>query len=179
MINLPCLINGNTREKRGLFVLIVLLLFFVHISGQTCNKIFSSYSFGLQKLDFFHQGSVGIIGPKVRLELQQGFGQRNMASGMLFSQTGAQGAYQIACKYLLINPYLRYAFGGLSGPFKFMYHRVEFGVLYVYESSKSTKFPLDLICSSGLGCGWEIQNKSNQHNYLDYSINVGLQYTFK
>lgn len=164
---------------------LMFLIFFFQFLGfqiiaQVCSiKPVISYAFGMQKMDFFHQVSGGIQSKGLRLEIQQGLGQRNLASGIFFSQTGVQGAYRILCSNASVNPYLRYAFGRLGVPFKFTYHRVEFGVLYIYEWSKTTKIPLDLICSSGIGAGLEIQGKSNQHNYLDYSINVGLQYAFK
>lgn len=172
--------KGLTVRKYSWFLTFFLfVLGTVDFAQQSINIPFVSYSFGLQKMDFFHQVSVGIQGPKIRLDLQQGFGQRSFASRILLSQTGVQGAYRFAFKNSSINPYLRYAFGRLGGPFKFNYHRAEFGALYVYEWSQSTRIPFDLICSSGLGCGLEIHSQSNRHSYLDYSINVGLQYAFK
>ncbi|MFM7565800.1 MAG: hypothetical protein ACKO4K_03555 [Flavobacteriales bacterium] len=140
---------------------------------------FLSYGFGLQKMDFFHQVSMGIQRPKVRLELQQGFGQRNLSSGILLSQTGVQGAYRIMCRNSSVNPYLRYAYGRLGVPFKFTHHQAECGVLYVYEWSNASKIPLDLLCSAGIGRGLEMQSQGSRHSYLDYSINVGIQYAFR
>ncbi|MFM7596077.1 MAG: hypothetical protein ACKO4Y_07860 [Flavobacteriales bacterium] len=165
------------------YSLILTLLFELltrgYLAQQPTYKPILSYAFGFQKLDFFHQGSLGIQGPKIRLEVQQGFGQRNLASSILMSQTGVQGAYRIICRNSSINPYVRYAFGRLGVPFKFTYHSAGFGVLYILEWSKSTKIPFDFICSGDLGSGLEVQSKSNEHRYLDYSINVGLQYAFK
>lgn len=179
-INLPCLISHQVFLMRQLLFIIILLTCCIQLQAQT-NGITPviAYTFGLQKMDFFHQVSGGIQTKFFRIEIQQGLGQRDLASGILFSQTGVQGAYRILCRNASVNPYLRYAFGRLGVPFKYTYHRAEFGVLYIYEWSKTTKIPLDLICSSGIGAGLEIQGKSNQHNYLDYSINLGLQYAFK
>lgn len=174
-----CKIGWFARIYSWFLTCVFGLLCHVNFAQQSTNIPFVSYAFGLQKMDFFHQVSVGIQGPKVRFELHQGVGQRNLSSGMLFSQTGVQGAYRIAFRNSSLNPYLRYAFGWLGQPFGYKYHRAEFGFLYVYEWSNSTRIPFDLICSSGLGCGLEIHSQSNRHSYLDYSINVGLQYAFK
>ncbi|MFM7596289.1 MAG: hypothetical protein ACKO4Y_08935 [Flavobacteriales bacterium] len=165
---------------RLLLSIILLLMLCVQLQAQSNGiKPVLSYTFGFQKLDFFHQVSLGLQGSKVRLDVQQAFGQRNLASGILMSQTGVQGAYRIMCRNSTVNPYVRYAFGRLGVPFKFTYHSAGFGVLYILESSKSTKIPFDFICSGDLGRGLEVQSKSNQHHYLDYSINVGLQYAFR
>ena len=169
----------NSSKYIFIFTLLLDLLSHGNWAQQSMNKPILSYAFGLQKMDFFHQVSVGIQRPKIRFELQQGVGQRNLASGMLFSQTGVQGAYRIAFRNSSLNPYLRYAYGWLGEPFRYKYHRAEFGFLYVYEWSNSTKIPMDLMCSSGIGGGREIQHQSSKHGYLDYSINVGLQYAFK
>ena len=174
-----CKIGWFARKYSWFLTCVFGLLCNMNFAQQSTNIPFVSYAFGLQKMDFFHQVSVGIQGPKVRFELQQGVGQRNLASGMLFSQTGVQGAYRIAFRNSSLNPYLRYAYGWLGEPFRYKYHRAEFGFLYVYEWSNSTKIPMDLMCSSGIGGGREIQHQSSKHGYLDYSINVGLQYAFK
>ena len=174
-----CKIGWFARKYSWFLTCVFGLLCNMNFAQQSTNIPFVSYAFGLQKMDFFHQVSVGIQGPKVRFELQQGVGQRNLASGMLFSQTGVQGAYRIAFRNSSLNPYLRYAYGWLGEPFRYKYHRAEFGFLYVYEWSNSTKIPMDLMCSSGIGQGREIQGQSSKHGYLDYSINVGLQYAFK
>ena len=179
MISLPCSINGGMIKIRLLFAWIILLQLNFHNFAQTSNFKLVAYTFGLQKMDFFHQVSVGIQRPKVRFELQQGVGQRSLASGLLLSQTGVQGAYRIALGNSSLNPYLRYAFGWLGDPFVYQYHRAEFGLLYVNECSNTTKFPCDVMFSTGVGQGLEIQPKSSRHGYLEYAINVGLQYAFK
>lgn len=168
-----------TRKFSWFLTFFFCLLCHVNLAQKSTNIPFISYAFGLQKMDFFHQVSVGIQGPKLRFELQQGVGQRSLASGLLFSQTGVQGACRIAFRNSSLNPYLRYAYGWLGEPFGYKYHRAELGFLYVYEWSNSTKIPVDLMCSSGIGRGREIQPQSSRHGYLDYSINLGLQYAFK
>ena len=180
MISLPCSISHQVFLMRQLLFIIILLTCCIQLQAQT-NGITPviAYTFGLQKMDFFHQVSGGIQTKCFRIEIQQGLGQRDIASGILFSQTGVQGGYRFAFKNSSVSPYLRYAFGRLGVPFKFTYHSAGFGVLYVLEWSKSTKIPFDFICSGDLGSGLEVQSKSNQHRYLDYSINVGLQYAFK
>jgi hypothetical protein len=141
---------------------------------------FIAYSFGLQKMDFIHQLSAGFQGKYMRLELQHGVGQRNLASGVLFCQTGIQSAYTFQLSKATLHPFLRYSYGFLGKPFGFHYHRAELGMLYVYEWSRFTKIPFDLTFSGGVGKGLEIQAvNSSRHGYLDYSINLGLQYAFK
>ena len=164
---------------RLLFACIILLQLNFQTFGQTTNFKLVAYAFSHQKMDFFHQVSVGIQRPKVRIELQQGVGQRSLASGLLLSQTGVQGAYRIALGNSSLNPYLRYTFGWLGDPFGYQYHRAEFGLLYVNECSNITKFPCDVMFSTGVGQGLEIQPKSSRHGYLEYAINLGLQYAFK
>ena len=169
----------NSSKYVFIFTLLLDFLSYGNWAQQSMNKPILSYAFGLQKMDFFHQASVGIQRPKVRFELQQGVGQRSLASGLLLSQTGVQGAYRIALGNSSLNPYLRYAFGWLGDPFGYHYHRAEFGLLYVNECSNITKFPCDVVFSTGVGQGLEIQPKSSRHGYLEYAINVGLQYAFK
>ena len=164
---------------RLLFAWIVLLQLNFQIFAQTSNFKLVAYTFGLQKMDFFHQVSVGIQRPKVRFELQQGVGQRSLASGVVLSQTGIQGAYSIQLDNASLHPFLRYSFGLLGKPFGFHYHRAELGMLCIFEWSRFTKIPVDLMCSSGIGRGREIQSPSSKHGYLEYSINLGLQYAFK
>ncbi len=166
-------------KMRLLFAWIVLLQLNFQIFAQTSNFKLVAYTFGLQKMDFFHQVSVGIQRPKVRFELKQGVGQRSLASGVVFSQTGIQGAYSIQLDNASLHPFLRYSFGLLGKPFGFHYHRAELGMLCIFEWSRFTKIPVDLMCSSGIGQGLEIQPKSSKHGYLEYSINLGLQYAFK
>ncbi len=168
-----------TRKYSWFLTCVFGLLCHVNFAQQSTNIPFTSYVFGLQKMDFFHQASVGIQRPKVRLELQQGFGQRNLASGVVFSQTGIQGAYSIQLGNASLHPFLRYSFGLLGKPFGFHYHRAELGMLCIFEWSRFTKIPVDLMCSSGIGRGREIQSPSSKHGYLEYSINLGLQYAFK
>lgn len=174
---------GNVRKYSRMstwfLTCIFSLLCHVYLAQKSTNISFVSYAFGLQKMDFFHQASVGIHRPKVRLELQQGFGQRNLASGVVFSQTGIQGAYSIQLGNASLHPFLRYSFGLLGKPFGFHYHRAELGMLCIFEWSRFTKIPVDLMCSSGIGRGREIQSPSSKHGYLEYSINLGLQYAFK
>jgi hypothetical protein len=115
----------------------------------------------------------------MRLELQQGVGQRNLASGVLFSQTGLQSAYSIQLNKASFHPFLRYSYGLLGKPFGFYYHRAELGMLCIFECSSFTKMPFDLTFSSGVGKGLEVQGVNSRHGYLDYSINLGLQYALK
>jgi hypothetical protein len=129
-------------------------------------------------MDFIHQLSAGFQGKHMRLELQQGFGQRNLASGLVFSQTGLQSAYSIQLNKASFHPFLRYSYGLLGKPFGFYYHRAELGMLCIFECSSFTKIPFDLMFSSGVGKGLEVQGVNNRHRYLDYSINLGLQYAF-
>ena len=164
---------------RLLFALMVLLQLNHQMFAQTSNFKLLSYSFGLQKMDFIHQLAAGFQGKHMRLELQQGVGQRNLASGVVFSQTGIQSAYSFQLAKASLHPFLRYSFGLLGKPFGFHYHRAELGMLCIVEWSRFTKIPLDLTFSSGVGKGLEIQSQSSKHGYLDYSINLGLQYAFK
>lgn len=135
-----------------------------------------SYQFGLQRLDFFHQVGVGKQWPHLGLELQQGLGQRNLFAGMVFSQTGIQGSWRLSWNKTEMSPYLRYSYGRLGKPIGFNYHRTELGIKGVYKLSSFTKFPLDITLSGGAGQGWEIQSHNKGHNFLDYSINLGLRY---
>lgn len=130
-------------------------------------------------MDFIHQLSAGFHGKHIRLEVQQGVGQRNLASGLVFSQTGIQSAYSIQLDKASLHPFLRYSFGLLGKPFGFQYHRAELGMLCVYEWSSFTKIPFDLTFSSGVGKGLEIQALNSRHGYVDYSFNLGLQYAFR
>jgi hypothetical protein len=160
-----------------------LTIFFIGFSNkisaqETKHTSFIGYSFGLQKMDFIHQLSAGFQGKHMRLELQQGFGQRNLASGLVFSQTGLQSAYSIQLNKASFHPFLRYSYGLLGKPFGFYYHRAELGMLCIVECSSFTKIPFDLMFSSGVGKGLEVQGVNNRHRYLDYSINLGLQYAF-
>ena len=166
------------------FWVVFLTFFFIgvsnKISSQEANLTpFIGYSFGLQKMDFIHQLAVGLHGKHIRLELQQGVGQRNLASRLVFSQTGIQSAYSIQLDKASLHPFLRYSFGLLGKPFGFQYHRAELGMLCVYEWSSFTKIPFDLTFSSGVGKGLEIQALNSRHGYVDYSFNLGLQYAFK
>jgi hypothetical protein len=163
---------------------VFLTLFFIGFSNkisaqETKHTSFIGYSFGLQKMDFIHQLAAGFQGNHMRLELQQGVGQRNLASGVLFSQTGLQSAYSIQLNKASFHPFLRYSYGFLGKPFGFHFHRAELGMLYVYEWSRFTKIPFDLTFSGGVGKGLEVQGVNIRHGYLDYSINLGLQYAFK
>ena len=176
------MVGRNTYYFRFwvMFLTIFLIGFTNKISAQELkHRPFIAYSFGLQKMDFIHQLSAGFQGKYMRLELQQGFGQRTLASGVVFSQTGIQGAYSIQLGNASLHPFLRYSFGLLGKPFGFHYHRAELGMLCIVEWSRFTKIPFDLTFSSGVGRGLEIQAVNNRHRYLDYSINLGLQYAFK
>jgi hypothetical protein len=151
-----------------------------NISAQKTKLTpFIAYSFGLQKMDFIHQLSAGFQGKHMRLELQHGVGQRNLASGVVFSQTGLQSAYSIQLSKATLHPFLRYSYGFLGKPFGFHYHRAELGMLCIIEWSSFTKIPFDLTFSGGVGKGLEVQAADSRHGYLDYSINLGLQYAFK
>jgi hypothetical protein len=176
------MVGSNTYFLRVLVVF--LTLFFIGFSNKisaqkTIHTPFIAYSFGLQKMDFIHQLSAGFQGKHLRLELQHGVGQRNLASGVLFSQTGIQSAYSIQLTKASLHPFLRYSYGFLGKPFGFHYHRAELGMLCVYEWSRFTKIPFDLTFSSGVGKGLEIQAPDSRHGYVDYSINLGLQYAFR
>lgn len=162
------------------FLTMLLIGFCNKISAQkTMHTPFIAYSFGLQKMDFIHQVSAGFQGKYMRIEVKQGVGQRNLASGLVFSQTGLQSAYTFQLSKASLNPFLRYSYGFLGKPFWFHYHRAELGLLCVYEWSRFTKIPFDLTFSSGVGKGLEIQAPDSRHGYVDYSINLGLQYAFK
>jgi hypothetical protein len=163
-----------------MFSTIFLIGFSHKISAQEAkHRPFIAYSFGLHKLDFIHQLSAGFQGKHMRLELQHGVGQRNLASGVVFSQTGLQSAYSIQLNKASFHPFIRYSYGLLGKPFGFHYHRAELGMLCVYEWSSFTKIPFDLTFSSGVGKGLEIQALNSRHGYVDYSFNLGLQYAFK
>jgi len=165
---------------RVVFLTMLFIGFSHKISAQEAKHTpFIAYSFGLQKMDFIHQLAAGFQGKHMRLELQQGFGQRNLASGVVFSQTGLQSAYAIQLDKASLHPFLRYSFGLLGKPFGFHYHRAELGMLCIVEWSRFTKIPFDLTFSSGVGKGLEIQAVNNRHGYVDYSINLGLQYAFR
>jgi hypothetical protein len=159
----------------------MLFIGFSHkISAQELKyKPFIGYSFGLQKMDFIHQLSAGFQGKHMRLELQQGFGQRTLASGVVFSQTGIQSAYSIQLAKASLHPLFRYSYDLLGKPFGFHYHRAELGMLCIVEWSRFTKIPFDLTFTSGVGKGLEVQGVNSRHGYLDYSINLGLQYALK
>jgi hypothetical protein len=166
------------------FWVVFLTLFFIGFSNKISSQEFKhtpfiAYSFGLQKMDFIHQLAAGFQGKHLRLELQHGVGQRNLASGVLFSQTGIQSAYSIQLTKASLHPFLRYSYGFLGKPFGFHYHRAELGMLCIFECSSFTKMPFDLTFSSGVGKGLEVQGVNSRHGYLDYSINLGLQYAFK
>ena len=174
-----CKIGWFARKYSWFLTCVFGLLCHVNFAQQSTNIPFVSYAFGLQKMDFFHQVSVGIQRPKLRFELQQGVGQRNLASGLVFSQTGLQSAYTFQLPKTSLHPFLRYSYGFLGKPFGFHYHRVELGILCVYEWSRFTKIPFDLMFSSGAGKGLEIQSPQSRHGYVEYSFNLGLQYAFK
>lgn len=176
------MVGSNTYYFRFwvMFLTIFLIGFSNKISAQEFKHTpFIAYSFGLQKMDFIHQLAAGFQGKHMRLELQHGVGQRNLASGLVFSQTGIQSAYSIQLDKASLHPFLRYSYGLLGKPFGFQYHRAELGMLCIVEWSRFTKIPFDLTFSSGLGKGLEIQAVNNRHRYLDYSINLGLQYAFR
>lgn len=175
------MVGSNTCFLR--FWVVFLTLFFIGFSNKISSQEFKhtpfiAYSFGLQKMDFIHQLAAGFQGKHMRLELQQGVGQRNLASDLVFSQTGLQSAYSIQLDKASLHPLFRYSFGLLGKPFGFHYHRAELGMLCIVEWSRFTKIPFDLTFSSGVGRGLEIQAVNNRHRYLDYSINLGLQYAF-
>ncbi|NDB36575.1 MAG: hypothetical protein EB023_14825 [Flavobacteriia bacterium] len=163
-----------------MFLTMLFIGFSIKISAQkTIHTTFIAYSFGLQKMDFIHQLSAGFQGKHMRLEVQQGVGQRNLASGVLFSQTGLQSAYTFQLSKASLHPFLRYSYGLLAKPFGFHYHRAELGMLCVYQWSRCTKIPFDLTFSGGVGKGLEVQAVHSRHGYIDYSINLGLQYAFR
>jgi hypothetical protein len=176
------MVGSNTYYFR--FWVMFLTIFFIGFSNKISaqelkHTPFIAYSFGLQKMDFIHQLATGLQGKHMRLELQHGVGQRNLASGVVFSQTGIQSAYSIQLNKASFHPFLRYSYGVLGKPFRFHYHRAELGMLCIVEWSSFTKIPFDLMFSSGVGKGQEIQALNSRHGYLDYSINLGLQYAFK
>jgi hypothetical protein len=95
---------------RVMFLTIFLIGFTNKISAQELkHRPFIAYSFGLQKMDFIHQLSAGFQGKHMRLELQHGVGQRNLASGVVFSQTGIQSAYTFQLSKATLHPFLRYS----------------------------------------------------------------------
>jgi hypothetical protein len=166
------------------FWVVFLTLFFIGFSNKISaqelkHTPFIAYTFGLQKMDFIHQLALGLYGKQMRLELQQGVGQRNLASGLVFSQTGLQSAYTFQLSKASLHPFLRYSYGLLGKPFGFYYHRAELGMLCIFECSSFTKIPFDLTFSGGVGKGLEIQAPDSRHGYVDYSINLGLQYALK
>ena len=176
------MVGSNTYFSRVRVVFLTMLFigFSNKISAQKTKLTpFIGYSFGLQKMDFIHQLSAGFQGKHLRLELQQGVGQRNLASGVVLSQTGIQSAYSFQLHKASLHPFLRYSYGFLGKPFGFHYHRAELGMLCIFEWSSFTKIPFDLTFSSGVGKGLEIQAPDSRHGYVDYSINLGLQYAFR
>jgi hypothetical protein len=165
---------------RVVFLTMLFIGFSHKFSAQELkHRPFIAYSFGLHKLDFIHQLSAGFHRNHIRLEVQQGVGQRNLASGLVFSQTGLQSAYTFQFPKASLHPFLRYSYGFLGKSFGFHYHRAELGLLCVYEWSRFTKIPFDLTFSSGVGKGLEVQGVNSRHGYVDYSINLGLQYALK
>jgi hypothetical protein len=176
------MVGSNTCFLRVLVVF--LTLFFIGFSNkisaqETKHTPYIAYTFGLQKMDFIHQLAAGFQGKHLRLELQHGVGQRNLASGLVFSQTGLQSAYSIQLNKASFHPFLRYSYGLLGKPFGFQYHRAELGILCIVEWSRFTKIPFDLTFSSGVGKGLEVHAADSRHGYVDYSINLGLQYAFR
>lgn len=138
-----------------------------------------TYSFGLQKMDFFHQFGVGLHGKHFGLELQQGLGQRSLSSGMYFGQTNIQTKVLLGGRLFEISPFLRYGLGYLGKPFGFRYHRVDGGFIICYKLSQFTKFPLDVFLSGGIGKGEEVQSPQLRFAYLEYSVYLGLRYAFR
>ena len=136
-----------------------------------------NYSFGMQRMDFFHQLGFSLRMQSFRMEIQQAFGQRSAASGTLFSQTGLQCSYPFARKMVEFSPYLRLNYGRLSAPFAFNYYRMELGHQLSFPLPGRHIFPLDPFLSTGISQAWEQHHKA-LHSFLDFSLYLGVRYAF-
>jgi len=146
-------------------------------SQKTLPSLSVNYSFGMQRMDFFHQLGVSLRMQSFRMEIQQAFGQRSAASGTLFSQTGLQCSYVFARKIVEFSPYLRLNYGRLAAPFSFNYYRMELGHQLSLLLNRRHLFPLDPYLSTGISQAWEQQNKA-VHSFLDFSLYLGVRYAF-
>jgi hypothetical protein len=136
-----------------------------------------NYSFGMQRMDFFHQLGLSLSTRCFNVEIQQAFGQRSAASGVLFAQTGLQCSYPFARKAVEFSPYLRLNYGRLAGPFAFNYYRMELGQQLSLPLNRMHIFPLDPFLSTGISQAWEQQHKA-VHSFLDFSLFLGVRYAF-
>lgn len=136
-----------------------------------------NYSFGMQRMDFFHQLGLMLSTRCFNVEMQQAFGQRSAASGVLFAQTGLQCSYPFARKAVEFSPYLRLNYGRLAGPFAFNYYRMELGQQLSLPLNRMHIFPLDPFLSTGISQAWEQHHKA-VHSFLDFSLFLGVRYAF-
>lgn len=134
-----------------------------------------NYSFGMQRMDLFHQLGLSLSVQSIGLEVQQGIGQRSAASGTLFAQTGLQCSYPLAKKAVEFSPYFRLNYGRLAQPFAFNYYRVEIGHQLSVPLNRMHIFPLDPFFSIGISQAWEQQRKA-LHSFLDFSLYLGVRY---
>ena len=159
-----------------------LILFWViqissFIYAQDGGRMDVSYSFGMQRMDFFHQLGLSLSTRCFNVEIQQAFGQRSAASGVLFAQTGLQCSYPFARKAVEFSPYLRFNYGRLAGPFAFNYYRMELGHQLSLALNRRHIFPLDPFLSTGISQAWE-QHLKAVHSFLDFSLLLGVRYAF-
>lgn len=159
-----------------------LILFWViqissFIYAQDGGRMDISYSFGMQRMDFFHQLGLSLSTRCFNVEIQQAFGQRSAASGVLFAQTGLQCSYPFALKAVEFSPYLRLNYGRLALPFAFNYYRIELGHQLSMPLNRMHIFPLAPFLSTGIAQAWEQHNKA-VHSFLDFSLYLGVRYAF-
>ena len=159
-----------------------LILFWViqissFIYAQDGGRMDISYSFGIQRMDFFHQLGLSLRCKSFRFEAQQAVGQRSAASGILFAQTGLECSYAFARKAVEFSPYLRLNYGRLAGPFAFNCYRMELGQQLSLPLNRMHIFPLDPFLSMGISQAWEKQNIA-LHSFLDFSLYLGIRYAF-
>lgn len=143
----------------------------------TASSFSVNYSFGIQRMDFFHQLGLSLRCKSFRFEAQQAVGQRSAASGILFAQTGLECSYAFARKAVEFAPYLRLNYGRLAGPFAFNYYRMELGHQLSLPLNRMHIFPLDPFLSTGISQAWEKQNLA-LHSFLDFSLYLGIRYAF-
>jgi hypothetical protein len=136
-----------------------------------------NYSFGMQRMDLFHQLGLSLSVQSFCLEVQQAVGQRSAASGILFAQTGLQCSYPLAKKAVEFSPYFRLIYGRLAVPFYFNYYRMELGHQLSLPLNRMHIFPLDPFLTTGISQAWEKQKKA-VHPFIDFSVYIGVRYAF-
>ncbi|MFM2038778.1 MAG: hypothetical protein RL432_1717 [Bacteroidota bacterium] len=147
------------------------------IAQKAAPSLAVNYSFGMQRMDLFHQLGLSLRCQSFRLEVQQAVGQRSAASGILFAQTGLECSYAFARKAVEFAPYLRLNYGRLARPFAFNHYRMELGQQLSLPLNRMHIFPVDPFLSMGISQAWEKQNIA-LHSFLDFSLYLGVRYAF-